>query len=62
MTNDTFRELCDEVLVPRFRELLQQELREHSDLLGTILRECQRLRDEIEALEFALVNKEDAGE
>ena len=62
MTNDTFRELCDTVLVPRFREVLQKELREPSDLLGTILRECQRLRDEIEALEFALVNKEDAGE
>lgn len=62
MTIDTFRELCDEVLVPRFRELLQKELREHEDLLGTILQECQRLRDEIEALEFALANRDDAGE
>ena len=62
MTNDTFHKLCEEVLVPRIVGAIQKELREREDLLGTILQETQRLRDEIEALEFALVNKEDAGE
>ena len=61
MTNDTFRELCDEMLVPRFKDV-QKELRDHKDLLGTILQECQRLRDEVEALEFALANRDDASE
>jgi hypothetical protein len=57
MPDDKFKELCERVIVPRVTDLLHAELAEQKEILGTILRETIRLRDEVEALEFALANE-----
>lgn len=62
MTKDDFRTLCVQVLLPRLRELLRPELAEQKDILATILRETIRVREELDALEFALANSGHAGD
>jgi len=60
MTTERFRALCEEVLLPLLLSELGEELREHKDLLATILRDVLRVRDELEALQFALATDEDS--
>ncbi len=49
MTHKEFRELCEQVLVPRFDQLLLRYHKETEEMFGTIMRDVLRMSDTLEA-------------
>lgn len=48
MTNDKFRELCEQVLIPRMGDLLHRQLIDLEQTLEIILRELIRIGDRLD--------------
>jgi|GEM_PF-3981579 len=50
MTNKEFRELCEQVLVPRIDQLFLRYHKETEEMFGTIMRDVLRMTDTLDAL------------
>ena len=50
MTKEKFRELCEQVLVPRISDMIHRELTEQEEILGALFRELLRMGDKLDAL------------
>jgi hypothetical protein len=62
MTKDKFRELCDQVLVPKISDAMHRELAEQEEILGGIFQELMHVRDKVEALVTVLSMRDEAGD
>jgi hypothetical protein len=59
MTEDGFRELCEQVMVPKVSNLLHRALADEEEILGAIVKELMHVRDIVEALVSVLRMRDD---
>jgi hypothetical protein len=50
MTNDKFKTLCEQILVPRIGDLIHSQLAEVHEILGIIARELARIEEVVDEI------------
>ncbi len=59
MTNDKFKQLCEQVLIPRLGDLMHQQLTDMHETLDVFANELKRIGDRLERL-IALMGERDS--